>query len=376
MRWLLYIVAGLLVACNNSAIKPFEDANQTKRLSGEESRLWHAAGELDHSLEVSDNLYADHKLQDYVQQVMDKLYPEYKGSILVRVLDSPSLNAFALPNGSIYMNTGLLARLDNEAQMATVLAHEGVHFIRKHGWQQRRNVESYNVLSMGITIATGIPMIGELMAASSIYGFSRDLEREADADGYNRLLNAGYDVSQAAITFQYLLAEVEALKIEEPYFFSSHPDLVERIDSFTELSTSMPGRQGYTGQTAYQKMVSGLRLKMLEDYLAIGKYQSVLLMLTVNSDVNRYPPEARFYLGEAYRLRGEDGDSERAEKAYQFAVTHAPHFVASYRALGIHHMKAKQTQKAEKMFSKYLRLAPDAPDRAYIENYRASLNRN
>ena len=62
------------------------------------------------------------------------IYPD----IRVRIVDSPSLNAFALPNGSIYINTGMLTRLDNEAQLATVLAHEGVHFTHKHSWQQRR----------------------------------------------------------------------------------------------------------------------------------------------------------------------------------------------------------------------------------------------
>jgi predicted Zn-dependent protease len=67
---------------------------------------------------------------------------------------------------------------------------------------------------------TGIPMLGDLMGASSIYGFSRDLEREADAEGFQRLQAAGYDVSQAPVTFEFLLAEVEALDIDEPYFFS------------------------------------------------------------------------------------------------------------------------------------------------------------
>ncbi len=371
---LLYFIFSLfLVSCAAQSIKSFEDANQTKNLSAEESRIWHASGEFDHGLVANGSIYADDRLQRYVQQVMDRLYPEYKGSIIVKVVDSPSLNAFALPNGSIYINTGMLARLDNEAQMATVLAHEGVHFINKHGLKQRQNIENNNIVSMGITIVTGVPVLGQLMGASSIYGFSRDLERESDAEGYKRLQDADYDTSQAAITFQYLLAEVEALNIDEPYFFSSHPDLVERIDSFTELSSRVPGRRGYTGQRAYQEMVSDLRLEMLADYLAVGKYQSVLLMLTNSNDFNRYPPEAKFYLGEAYRLRGEEGDRARSGQAYQYAIVHAPQFVASYRALGIHYMKTEQLQKAEKLFSKYLELAPDAPDRAYIENYRASL---
>src|SRR5210317_1520757 len=114
----------------------------TKSLTPEETRLWHSAEELDDQFRKAGYIYDDAVLQSYLEAVMHKLYPEYVGSITVRIVDSPSLNAFALPNGSIYINTGMLSRLDNEAQVATILAHEGVHFTHKHSWQQRRNVKN------------------------------------------------------------------------------------------------------------------------------------------------------------------------------------------------------------------------------------------
>lgn len=367
------LLALALAACETTQIKPLTSAADTRQLTSEEERLWHAGREFDQRLADTDQLYDDRALQAYVQGVMDKLYPEYAGSITARVADSPSLNAFALPNGSIYINTGMLARLDNEAQMATVLAHEGVHFTHKHGWQQQRSVTRASAFSTGFSMATGIPLLGELMAASSVYGFSRELEREADREGFERLRTAGYDVTQAPVTFEHLLAEVKALDIDEPYFFSTHPRLAERIQSFNELIGEHGKPGGERGEDRYRSMIAALQVEMLADYLEAGRYKSVLLILEREDAFTRYPPRARFYLGEAYRLRNKAGDTERAVKAYRAAIEAAPEFPGSYRALGIHHMKQKRPEQAEQYLDRYLELAPNAPDRGYIEVYRDSL---
>jgi len=346
----------------------------TQHLTAEEQRVWYTARELDEQMEKADYLYENAALQSYIQGVMQKLYPEYAGTLNVRVVDSPSLNAFALPNGSIYINTGLLARLDNEAQMATVLAHEGVHFTHKHSLQQRRNIKSSTAFSTTFGMVTGIPMIGDLMGASSIYGFSKDLEREADAEGFQRLQAAGYDVTQAPVTFEFLMAEVEALDIDEPYFFSTHPGLQERIDNFRELVKQHGTVGGYRGVEAYQAHIDSLRERLLADYLELGQYQSVLLILTEKDAFTRYPPSAWYYLGEAYRLRDDEGDADLAVKAYQTAVDQVPAFAPPYRALGLYSMKTGQTAQAVSCFNRYLELAPEAPDRAYIEMYRSQMS--
>jgi len=370
----LPFLALLLAGCGSAPpVRPMQGRADTEQLTGEEQRVWYSAGELDDQMRKADYLYEDAALQAYVQQVMNKLYPEYRGAIRVQVADSPSLNAFALPNGSIYINTGLLARLDNEAQMATVLAHEGVHFTRKHSLQQRRNTKSSTAFSTTFGMVTGIPLLGELMAASSIYGFSKDLEREADAEGFKRLREAGYDVSQAPVTFEFLLAEVEALDIDEPYFFSTHPGLQERIDSFRQLAAPYASAGGYRGEEAYQAHVGALREHLLADYLGLGQFQSVLLILTREDAFTRYPPAAWYYLGEAYRMRGQEGDADRAAEAYRTALARAPGFAPTYRALGLQSMKSGESKAAARYFTRYLELAPAAPDRAYIEMYRSQV---
>jgi predicted Zn-dependent protease len=222
-------------------------------------------------------------------------------------------------------------------------------------------------------MVVGIPALGDLVALSSIYGYSRDLEREADAEGFRRLETAGYDVRQAPITFEHLLAEVEALEIDEPYFFSTHPALKERIESFGELVSQHGAVNGYRGEQIYRQQVAGLQLELLQDYLELGQYQSVLLILGRSDAFVRYPQSAWYYLGEAYRLRGEDGDRQRAAEAYATAIRQVPGFAPAWRAMGLHYMKQDEAELAENHFARYLELQPEAPDRAYIELYRDRL---
>ena len=374
MRSTLAVLAVmLLTSCESTPIREMQSQADTRNLTPEENRLWHSASELDVQLEKTDYLYEDASLQAYLETVMQKLFPEYTGSIKVRVVDSPSLNAFALPNGSIYINTGMLTRLDNEAQVATILAHEGVHFTHKHSWQQQRNVKNSTAFSVGFGVITGIPVLGDLAGLSSIYGFSKDMEREADSEGFLRLQSAGYDVSQAPVTFEFLLAEVDALEIDEPYFFSTHPGLEERIQSFNELVKKHGTTNSYRGTTTYRSHVEKLQLELLADYLELSQHQSVLLILERPNAFERYPSSAWYYLGEAYRLRNEEGDAVRSVDAYQTAIQLAPDFAPSYRALGLYYMKNNEPEKADSYFSHYLELQPDAADRGYIEHYQTNL---
>ncbi len=364
--WCLILSAALSAGCQTMPVRPFSGAEDTAHLESQEQRLWDAAEEFDAYLADTEHVYPDPALTAYIQSVMDRLYPEYHGVIRVRILSDPSLNAFALPNGSIYINTGLLARLDNEAQVATVLAHEATHFINKHSWQQSNDVKSKTAAASVLSL--GIPILPALAAVSSIYGFSRDLERDADVEGLNRLRSAGYDIREAPKTFDTLQREVEALKIEEPYFFSSHPRLTERIESFNELIGDEDAG-GLTNGPIYRTNTKPLQEKVLNAYLSNGEYKNVILILEDPKDTDRYPGHASYFLGEAYRLRGEDGDEAKAEDAYIDAIERVPDFADGYKALGVLYYKQKKKEKASNYLERYLQLSPEASDRGYIEHY-------
>lgn len=352
--------------------KPYTGAQDVNQISDEHARLWKQARDVEESIRKSGQIYQDEALRQYLQGLMDKLFPEFSGAIRVQVLKSPILNAFALPNGNIYIHIGLLARLDNEAQLATVLAHEGTHFTQKHGFQQQQTVKSASAFAVGANLI-GIPLVGDLIAVSSIYGYSRELEREADAGGYQRLVTTGYDTRESVRVFEYLRAEAEALDMDEPFFFSSHPQLQERIDSFNELikASNAAGKgKRQIARDEFMKRTSTVRTACLETDLSMHRYKSVILVLEGEEAAHRYTPQERhYYLGEAYRLRGEEGDAERALTSYEKAIKAGSTFAPPHRALGIHYYKAKQMGLARKHIEKYLKLAPKAPDREFLEQY-------
>jgi predicted Zn-dependent protease len=364
----LACVAILIAGCAVVDVKPLESAADTAQLVPAERRLWSEAADFDAAIQKSDQVYRDENATTYLQAVMDRLYPEFKGTIRVQIVRSPHLNAFALPNGSIYFHVGLLARLDNEAQLAAVLAHEGAHYIKKHGFQQRQTVKNASAFAV-VTALAGIPLLGDVLALSSIYGYSQDLEREADNLGYERLLKAGYDPHEAPKTFEHLAAEVKALDVKEPFFFSSHPKLQERIESFRHLAASQLGG-GYKHEAEFLAATKALRVACLESDLSMNRYKSVLLALERQERMAKYPREAAYYLGEAYRLRAEAGDEALAEQHYLKAVKQAPAFAPAYRALGIHFMKKKDHASAQNYLSRYLQLAPSAADAAYVRQYK------
>lgn len=363
-----FLVLVLLSGCATGNIQPFRNAQHLEPATEGENRLWHAAQKIEMTLKNSGQIYGDPELCNYLQGVMDRLYPEFDGKMTVTILKAPVLNAFALPNGAIYVNTGLIAAMENEAQIATVLAHEGIHFVNKHSALQRRNYHN----SVGVSWAAallGIPFLSEIISASSIFGYSQQLENEADRLGHQRLRDAGYDIRQAPRTFRHLAVEAKANKVPEPFFFSTHPKLENRIQNFKELNASVIHPSGVVNTAIYQQHVAGLRPLVLKEKIAAGKYEAVIAVLTQEELMPMYGKHRYFYLAEAYRLRNQAGDLENAVKAYETAASGCPDFAPVFKSLGIVYLKSKRFNQAVDCFERYLKLNPNAKDSAFVQQY-------
>lgn len=348
-------------------VLPFLSSADVNQLQEEEDRVWNRGREFDEILRKNGSLYQDESLGRYVQSVADRIFPEFNGSIHVRLISAPHLNAFALPNGSIYINLGMLARIENEAQLATLIGHEGTHFINRHSFQNQQSVKNAAAFALGVKLL-GIPLAGDLLAVSSIYGFSRDKEKEADIVGYQRMVQAGYDPKESVKIFEHLMLETKALDIKEPFFFSSHPKLQDRVDNYNELiSKNTTG--GETGRNIFLEKTRKARLDNLENEISLNRFKSILLELENEQRRMSYPPEAQYYLGEAYRQRGDEGDDKLAEQFFGKTITDAPQFVLAYRALGLLCLKRNDYKCAAQHFETYLTLASGAKDAAYVRQY-------
>jgi len=148
------------------------------------------------------------------------------------VIDSPILNAFALPGGFVFITRGLLAELENEAQLAGGLGHEIGHVVARHSATQLSEAIGYQALTLA-AVAAG-PSAGEMVAATAalsqtmMLGYSREREFQADSMGLTYMYRAGYDPLQMSTFLAHLSTKSQGATGYSVYS-STHPDIFDRI---------------------------------------------------------------------------------------------------------------------------------------------------
>lgn len=327
------------------------------------ARMLFATREQETNLEAQGLLYGDIALDAYLQSVMDRLYPERQGEYRVRALRDTEFNAFAVATGHLYVFIGALLRLRNEAELAAVLGHEGGHLLGDHMY--KRIVESKSIARIGsaltLGLATTLPGLGALVNYSTMAGFSRDFERDADDIGFQRLTAAGYEPKAAASLFDRLAREVADRKIKQaPYFFSDHPKLLERARHFQMLAAGCPAGDLRTGE-----FLAATQTASVAALEKIHEHRDGAELIAVLGDAGRtaqFAPIGEFLLGEGYRLRAADGDENRSLEQYARSIEQYPHFAPAYGARG--RLRARRGEHAAAIadLEYFVMLAPTAPE--------------
>ncbi len=211
-----------------------------------------AAGEVEKQADLIDN----RELTAYITSIGSKLAAQPQADkypYTFKVVNDKSINAFALPGGPAFVNTGLIAAVDNEAQLAGVLAHEISHVALRHGTNQatKANLIELPALLASKAVGTG-SMLGQLSqigiglgANSVLLKFSRTAESQADLLGAQIAAQAGYNPIEMARFFQKLEAEGGA---RAPQFLSDHPNPGNRMRAIEDEIRYMPKRN-YTTDT-------------------------------------------------------------------------------------------------------------------------------
>lgn len=213
--------------------------------------------EADQQIQAAFGVYDDDALQRYVDEVGQAVLansdmrepgtPEIfrETEFRFRVLDSPVVNAFALPGGYIYVTRGLLAHLNNEAQLAVVLGHEIGHVAARHASQRALEQQFGQLLLIGGAIAgqelLNVPAqdvlnIGGTAAQLLFLQYGRDDERESDNLGVEYAARAGYEAGEGSQFFRSLQRLGEQSGESIPNWLSSHPDPGEREQTIRELA--------------------------------------------------------------------------------------------------------------------------------------------
>ncbi|PIA73597.1 peptidase M48 Ste24p [Ectopseudomonas toyotomiensis] len=220
--------------------------------------------------------YEDAKLQAYIQRVGERVARSSHRNQLNYVftlVDSPDVNAFALPGGYIYIHRGLLAYLNSEAELAAVLGHEVGHVTARHSVRQQSQSTAWGLLGQAAAIGTGVGAVGDLTSAMGnafVRGYGRDMELEADGLGAQYLARGGYDP-------QAMIEVVKVLKAQEDFareqaakrgevpaaggyhgLFDTHPDNDRRLQEVIGPARALVGGNQEVGRDNFLQMLDGL----------------------------------------------------------------------------------------------------------------------
>lgn len=433
------MLAAQQVSAGNSAASPGEVQAQVSNGPGAafqftkvDDNLLAEANAIDAQYEKQGLVLHDPGLQAYIDAVGkrvlgDRPIPD-KVTYRFLVMRDPMVNSFAYPNGSVYITTGLLALLENEAQLAGVLGHESAHIYERHSYLENRSIRKKIVASEIISLAAGsVPgsyglaaasaavaaNISNLLMLESIFGYSRDKESQADRDGLAAMTVAGYDPHAMAATFE-LLDQDRTLEYEpHPTFYQDHPKLAERRKQALAVANAHTPREVRTGtRQDYLTAVAPAIVSNINTDIESRRPRTAVARAT--RLVNAFPGDAQYQtlLGSSYRAlgaetalptkaelapKGEDQQRKevlkmseqqeqeallktpegqatlkenqaKAQKAFLGAIQSDPQYALAYRELGFLYEDESRYSDAAANYQRYLQLvASNSLDRLRIK---------
>ena len=375
-------IAGLclMLGCQSTQLEPV-DRNFT--FEEDEKRIWARSREEQKRLDFSGLVVEDAALEAYLTDVARRLQPSATSDHLelhIKILRDPHMNAFAYPNGVIYVHTGILSRMDNEAQLATLLAHEMTHSTHRHAIKSIRNLKNWSAAMSAVQVATiGVGgsaaavmnTIGSYGYLFAVTGYSRDMEREADTEAFRLVLEAGYDPTETPKLFEHLKQELEVEDINEPFFFGTHPRLQERIDNFHALVAEHPEKTQASTINRERFLEETKRILLLNADLDLNLGRIAFAREAAEKYIAVLPDDPRGHtmLADIYRESGEENSLDDAQRHYEQAIYLDPGHGRAHRGAGLVHLKSGSIQVACRHLKIYLELEPEAVDREFIRKY-------
>ena len=221
----------------------------------------------------SQALYQDPKIQSYVQSIGDSLAElSHRSDLIYRftVLDSPDVNAFALPGGYIFINRGLMVYLSSEEELAAVLGHEIGHVTARHSVRQISQAQVLSIISYAVAREAG-SAAGDLTNIASgalVAGYGRDMELQADSLGAEYMAKQGYSalgmIDTISVLKEHELYSTEVSKRrgsnQQTYhgIFSSHPSNDSRLKEVIKKADSLRKDSLESNSLNYLKRIEGM----------------------------------------------------------------------------------------------------------------------
>ncbi len=412
------LAAVLAGSCATTNLPPISAAGPDFEPARDERRLWDEARRQERQMLEKTTLYEDPLLRDYLRDVAERIEsPGLRENpalrIRVQVIDEPTANAFAFPHGSLYVHSGLLARLESEDQLAMVLAHEMTHVENRHMLRLQRRARNRQIAllsaAIGLSILLGreqaravdrghygeaatIGVLADvviglglgLVFLAAINGYGRDLEAEADAGGFEKLRAAGYDVEDGARIYEILLEDAPdpGSRVEQ-YFFSSHPALEQRVASAREYLAAHPAssRSGSADPTRFARRIRPLLRRYVAQLVEAGEIDRDEAAVERLLDVDPGDPDALRAFAAVRSERARQAESPERREALLTEAVEALAEAAASRPdepeiqweLGVAAHRAGELARACRAFARYLELAPGGQRASLARDYLREL---
>lgn len=351
----------------------------------DERGLWMEADENERIVRDSALLMRDENLSKYVKKVLcDTVGEDRCRGVRVYVLEVPQFNASMTANGTMRVWTGMLLRVQNEAELASVLGHEFAHFELRHtlnGYKQRRGAGDVaawlTVLGAGANMSTGLL---QTALVGSMFRYSREQEAQADLLGLKYLGNSPYPPKAAADIWKYMMAENDARTIgrgQKPKrdyaagFFDTHPANFERA-TYLAAEAAKLGKEGDLRTKEYREVLRPFLPQLLAAQVKSNDFGGTEYLLQTMSGVEGWTGDLLFARGSLYRQRANPRDLATAASFFREAIGKGYANPVAYRELGLSLLRNGEQMDGRAALQQYLSLSPNASDKGVISSLVAN----
>lgn len=414
MRYLLLSLMLLGAAGSSRAAEDLVGFSKDM-LEKDEAGLWMVVERQEQEIRTASIHVKDLELDRHVTKILCELVGESCSYLRPYVIRAPGFNAFMMPNGAFFIQTGLLLRVRNDGQLAAVIGHEASHYFRNHTIESirksRRTNNAFAVLGALVSAAGAMSanaannpqaysdrinmtnaaadmlQAAHIIAELQLLSYSRDMESESDADGVKWMSEAGYNPAEAAALWRDLIDEERAGGNEAGFsLVSTHPAPAKRISDIQQLIAGAGGASADDGAASKSRittLVDNYRDDWIVDELRVLHPDQFKHLMSVQVAYG-YPKAMAAYLeGLSYKqLADKMSDGKAKSTMYENAISAFNSAIELgggrtkpevYRDLGKVYEAAVGAERAKDAYQLYLEAAPNAWDAKFIQRKVDSL---
>ncbi len=345
----------------------------------DEKGLWYEMEELERSIGKSALLVRDTEMTVYINDIVCRVAAAYCGDFRVYVIRNSNFNASMAATGMMQIWTGLIVRASSTDEIAAVVGHEIAHYTRLHSLEIFRALRSKmttgSIFDLVVTVATGVASpFGQMTAILSALSFNREQETEADLLGARLVANAGYDPHASYRVWERVIEEEESAEVKREdhgMFAKTHPASHERASYLKSWVSARYGEpdQEIVADAEFLRILNTYYKMLMEDQIATNRFGRTEALLERHARIGVEPSLVRYFYGEMFRQRGQQGDLDLAIAAYRHSIELGAPPPEAYSNLGYLLLKQGDLAAAQDNFRAYLEANPEASDRAMIEFY-------